>query len=211
MHTLTLSLNPRELSHEMRISLTGILSTAELLDHDDNLNSEQHEQLSLIQQAGFRLLAVVNQILNAVANSEEKKNKLSISNKEKEQIKNHIHVLLVEDEPIVQKIHTNMLQKLGCKVDLAVNAEEALAKANNDYDIIFMDVGLPGDKSGIEVTHEIRSRELGKKEVPIIVLTGYADVEIKERCLNAKANAVYTKPIGMGGLNKVLQEYVLTT
>lgn len=210
MHTLTLSLNPRELSHEMRISLTGILSTAELLDHDDNLNIKQHEQLSLIQQAGVRLLAVVNQILNAVANSEEKKIEASNRNEENELTKNQIQVLLVEDEPIVQKIHTNMLQKLGCQVDLAVNAEQALAKAHQEYDIIFMDVGLPGHKSGIEVTHEIRSRELGKKAIPIVVLTGYADEEIKEKCLDAKANAVYTKPIGMKELGKILQAYVLT-
>ena len=70
MHTLKLSLNPRELSHEMRISLTGILNIAELLDHDNNLNSDQHEQLNMIQQSGYRLLTVINQILEAVYKSD---------------------------------------------------------------------------------------------------------------------------------------------
>ena len=120
-----------------------------------------------------------------------------------------IKVLLVEDEPIVQKVHTCILKKLGCKVDLAINAEEALIKANNDYDIIFMDIGLPG-KSGIEVTVEIRTNEIGRKNVPIIVLTAYSDQEIKQKCLMAKANVVHTKPININTLKQILQDYVVT-
>lgn len=73
MHTITLTLNPKELSHEMRISLTGILGIAELMDHDSNLNGEQHEQLCLIQQSGYRLLKVINQILEAISRSEMEK------------------------------------------------------------------------------------------------------------------------------------------
>lgn len=120
-----------------------------------------------------------------------------------------IKVLLVEDEPIVQKVHKIILEKLGCKVDIATNAEQALEKAHNDYDLIFMDVGLPGNKSGIDVIVEIRTNPLGRQDVPIIVLTGYTDELIKNKCLAAKANEVYTKPIHMEKLHKILEHYVL--
>lgn len=73
MHTITIALNPKELSHEMHISLTGILGIAEIMDHDSSLNREQHEQLYMIQQSGYRLLKVVNQILEAVVKSEKEK------------------------------------------------------------------------------------------------------------------------------------------
>jgi len=129
---------------------------------------------------------------------------------EQKSVEKKLLVLLVEDEPIVQKVHISILKKLGCEVDLAVNADEALLKAQNDYDLIFMDVGLPGDKSGIDVTIEIRTKALGRKDIPIIVLTGYSDEAIKNKCLAAKANAVYTKPIGLEALSKILQEYINT-
>lgn len=143
-----------------------------------------------------------------ITHANKKKNGI-INGELKEQIKYQPQVLLVEDEPIVQKVHKRILEKLGCKVDLAINADQALEKARNDYDLIFMDVGLPGDKSGIDVVSEIRANELGRKDIPIVVLTGYTDEVIKDKCLAAKANEVYTKPIHMEKLNKILEQYVI--
>jgi len=71
MNALKPLINSRELSHEIRISLTGILGLAELLNHDSNLDSEQHDQLNMIQQSGYRLLDVANQILELVFKIEE--------------------------------------------------------------------------------------------------------------------------------------------
>ena len=116
-------------------------------------------------------------------------------------------ILLVEDEPIVQKVHSSLLEKFGCHVDLAENGEQALAKSINDYDIIFMDVGLP-DISGIDVTKKIRLEINREKQIPIIVLTGYVQEDIKNQCLAAGADAVFTKPISSEKLKMVLQNYV---
>lgn len=116
-------------------------------------------------------------------------------------------ILLVEDEPIVQKVHLALLNKLGCDVDLAVNAEEALHKGANYYDLIFMDIGLP-DKSGIEVTKTMRESDCAVKNIPIIVLTGYSQEEIKNQCLQAGANAVFTKPIHLEKIKQILVNYI---
>ena len=68
-----------------------------------------------------------------------------------------LSVLLVEDVPLIQRFSTEILETLGCKVTLARNAAEALEFANNPYDLIFMDIGLP-DQDGLVVAREIRMR-----------------------------------------------------
>lgn len=50
------------LSHELRIPLTGILGMAELLNNQ-NLSPTQKEQVEIIREAGYRLLAFANKML----------------------------------------------------------------------------------------------------------------------------------------------------
>lgn len=64
MKTLTLGVDYDTLSHELRIPLTGILGISELLSHEQSLSSEQRAQIAIIHEAGDRLLAMVEQILN---------------------------------------------------------------------------------------------------------------------------------------------------
>ncbi len=118
----------------------------------------------------------------------------------------HWRVLLVEDSPVVQRVHIRMLEKLGCQVDLAENAMQALAMCANDYDVIFMDVGLP-EISGLEITEEIRHREGAKKHTPIIAITGFAHEEDKNNCLAAGMDAVATKPIKPEDLKEILLKW----
>jgi CheY-like chemotaxis protein len=92
---------------------------------------------------------------------------------------------------------------------LPENSEQILSKINNGYDLILMDVGLPGI-SGIEVVAEIRRRENGQSHIPIVVLTAYTPTEIQEACLKAGADAVFTKPIMMEMLKQILQDFVNT-
>ena len=116
-------------------------------------------------------------------------------------------VLLVEDEPIVRKVHKLFLEKIGLEVDLAENGMQALSKSDNHYSLIFMDMGLP-DISGAEVITEIRKRELGKQHTPIIMLTGYVQEEIKQQSLAAGADEVAIKPIKLEEFKKILERYL---
>lgn len=118
-----------------------------------------------------------------------------------------IKVLLVEDEPIIQKVHKQILQKLGCTVELAENSDEVFAKMDKPFDIIFMDMGLPV-VSGADITAQIRLREGKFKHIPIIMLTGYVQAEIQATCLKKGADAVYTKPIGIEVFRLILRNYM---
>lgn len=116
-------------------------------------------------------------------------------------------ILLIEDDPIVRRVHTKMLEKVGCYVESAENAQQALAKSIDKYDMIFMDLGLP-DKSGLDVTAAIRNREGKGKHVPIIAITAYGQAVDKENCLAAGMNDVAIKPIDLIQLKQLLERWV---
>lgn len=117
-------------------------------------------------------------------------------------------ILLVEDDPIIQKVHGIMLKKIGCQVDIANNGPEALAMFENGYDAIFMDVGL-GEMSGMEVTTEIRRRENNVSHLPIIAMTGYGDEDSKNSCLAAGMDDVTVKPTTPETLKQLLEHWVI--
>lgn len=110
-------------------------------------------------------------------------------------------ILLVEDNPINQKIVILGLKKFVKDIDVANNGKEALEKiVTKKYDLILMDVQMP-IMSGITVTKKIRELELSTNtNVPIIAITAYAVSGDKEACLAAGMNDYISKPFQMDEL-----------
>ena len=115
-------------------------------------------------------------------------------------------VLLVEDSVIVMIAHRGMLEQFGCCVDVAADGEQALAMAQQPYDLIFMDLGLPCI-SGIEVTSKLR-QSAQHQTVPIVGLTACYLPDIEKECLNAGMNQVLNKPTTISILQQVVHSYV---
>jgi len=106
-----------------------------------------------------------------------------------------LHVLIVEDNRINQKLAAFLLVKLGYKVDVAGNGVEALeAVGKKDYDLILMDMQMPV-MGGLEATHKIRALAGTKALIPIIALTANAMESDFQACRAAGMNDVITKPI----------------
>ncbi|HEV2523717.1 MAG TPA: response regulator [Gammaproteobacteria bacterium] len=119
-------------------------------------------------------------------------------------LKRQWNILIVEDDPIIQRIHAVLLQDLGCQVNIVGNGQAALqAHQENLYDAILMDLGLP-DMNGIEIARIIRLREVDKKKTPIIIVTAHTGKDIKEKCLKNGVNVVLRKPLGEENLNTIL-------
>ena len=118
-------------------------------------------------------------------------------------------ILQVEDEEVCVLITQSILVKLGFKVDVARNGEEALQKCKDrHYDLIIMDVGLP-DISGIEVTRKIRVVEKSTNQyTPIIALTAHIDTESKQQCIESGMDAVLSKPIATEKFVEVLKAFI---
>lgn len=146
-----------------------------------------------------------------------------------------VRLLLVEDNPINQKLAVRLLNKFGYEVDVADNGCEALAAlSKHAYGAILMDCQMP-EMDGFETTREIRRREaaltnsqdgippkegMGKSPVPaasqqpatvrtpIIALTANAVQGDKERCLEAGMDDYLTKPINPTALKATLRRWL---
>lgn len=116
-----------------------------------------------------------------------------------------LNILLVEDDQMIQIIHRKMLQEFSSHIDIAKNAEEALAKLDNAYDILFIDIGLP-DIDGFQLIKQIRAHK-DYQHTPIIALTGYSADEERNACFAAGANEVAIKPVNSELLGMLLENH----
>jgi CheY-like chemotaxis protein len=111
-----------------------------------------------------------------------------------------LRILLVEDNPVNQRVVERMLHKLGHFVTLAGDGVEALAiLERHPADVVFMDVQMPG-MNGLEATVEIRQREAlrgvaAAERLPIIALTANAMASDVEECRRAGMDAHIAKPV----------------
>jgi CheY-like chemotaxis protein len=115
-------------------------------------------------------------------------------------------LLLVEDNPVNQKVALVMLTRAGYDVDTAADGLEAVeATLRQGYDAILMDCQMP-KLNGYEATAAIRSHEGSARHTPIIALTAGARREDEERCLSQGMDLYLSKPFSQATLVKVVQE-----
>lgn len=121
---------------------------------------------------------------------------------------NEKNILLVEDNKINQMITQKMLERKGISCVIIDNGEEAIENVKiNNYDLILMDVHLPGI-NGTEATTEIRKFN---NTVPIIALTAISLNENREMLLSYGMNEVITKPFEPEHFYTVVTKYLSNT
>jgi len=121
-------------------------------------------------------------------------------------------VLLAEDNVVNAKLAVRLLERLGCRVDVASNGHEALKLVQSiPFDIVFMDCQMP-EMDGFEATRAIRAWETASRvgtspatQLPIVALTANAMQGDRERCLMAGMNDYITKPLSRSDLARVLE------
>jgi DNA-binding response OmpR family regulator len=104
-----------------------------------------------------------------------------------------MRILVVEDEDKIAEALSEGLTKKGFAVDVMKDGAEALSRLSlhrNDYDLVVLDLGLPG-MSGAEVCREARAKEV---TTPILILTGEDKVETKVDLLLSGADDYLVKP-----------------
>jgi CheY-like chemotaxis protein len=114
-------------------------------------------------------------------------------------------ILLVEDQPVNQKLTRLMLNRLGySQVDLAENGQEAVDLVDKrDYDLILMDLQMPV-MGGQDATREIRNNRKLKHQPVIVAVTGYALTGVRESCYESGMNEFLTKPVSLDTLRETL-------
>jgi two-component system sensor histidine kinase/response regulator len=117
-------------------------------------------------------------------------------------------ILLVEDNPVNQKLARYLLEKEGHLVVVASDGREALAALEREaFAVVLMDVQMP-EMGGMEATAAIREREQGTgRHVPIVAMTAHAMQGDRERCLAAGMDAYLSKPIRREELLEIIRQW----
>ncbi len=116
-------------------------------------------------------------------------------------------ILLVEDNPVNQRLAVKLLQKAGHQVQTANNGRMACEMVEQgSFDLILMDVQMP-EMDGFEATAKLRARpELA--HLPIIAMTAHALAGDRERCLAAGMDDYITKPLKVEDLSAAISRWV---
>ena len=117
-------------------------------------------------------------------------------------------ILLIDDDSLVLRSLEKLLVVNGYYVDCAGDYASALRLIErSDFDLIISDIRIP-EKNGTEIVREIQNALAagGKKELPIIFITGYAGEDFR---LNASflGETLY-KPVDIDKLLTIIRDYL---
>jgi signal transduction histidine kinase/CheY-like chemotaxis protein/HPt (histidine-containing phosphotransfer) domain-containing protein len=119
-------------------------------------------------------------------------------------------ILLVEDIDINRELITEMLNRLGHRVDVAVNGADALSLAHRlardpgAWDMILMDVQMP-IMDGLTATRAIRALGGRAATIPIVALTANAFATEMQACRDAGMDDHIAKPSGFAQLKQAVE------
>lgn len=120
-----------------------------------------------------------------------------------------LSILVAEDNAINALLARALLVRLGHTPTVAVDGATAVESwsaaraAGTPYDLVLMDVQMPG-MDGLEATRRIRAAEAGGAATPIVALTANAYAEDREACLAAGMDGLLVKPLDRDRLREAL-------
>ena len=120
-----------------------------------------------------------------------------------------VRVLLVEDNPVNQRVGRLLLEQMGCVVTTVSNGAESLDMVSRErFGMVFMDVRMPV-MDGLEATRRLREREKkeGLSHTPIVAMTANAMEGDRETCLAAGMDDYLSKPLRKDLLEVVVSRW----
>jgi len=108
-------------------------------------------------------------------------------------------ILIVDDEELNRDLMEAMIASFGHVPELATNGLEALEKLTSDFDLVLLDVMMPG-MDGFEVAQKIRENQ-EINDIPIIMVTGLSSQKDRLQAVKAGVNDFISKPVDRVELN----------
>jgi CheY-like chemotaxis protein/HPt (histidine-containing phosphotransfer) domain-containing protein len=117
-------------------------------------------------------------------------------------------VLVADDDLSNGRIAARMLERLGCRADVATSGQQAVAMHDREpYDLILMDCQMPG-MDGYQATAMIRATERGHRHTPLIAWTTTALQAERKKCAAAGMDDLVTKPTRGPELQELLARWL---
>ena len=123
-------------------------------------------------------------------------------------------ILIIDDNSDIRVILNELIQDAGYKTRLAANYNQALTEIDKKLpDVAIIDVKLDkGDNDGIELLNHIKSKD---KNVPVIIISGHANIEMAINSLKSGAFEFIQKPLDkerlMNFVNRAVENFKLKT
>lgn len=117
-------------------------------------------------------------------------------------------ILLIDDDNLILKSFVKLLMHHGYEVIPAASFEEALTSIKEkEFDLVLSDIRMPG-RDGVETVTEIQSqlKSAGKKDLPIVFITGYAEYGRKQHA-EFLGETLY-KPVDSDKLLQTIRDYL---
>ncbi len=121
-------------------------------------------------------------------------------------------ILIIDDEEMITKSLQKLLNKNGYAATIISSGIEALHEIKtSEFDLIVLDIRMP-QMDGIETIRSIRKylSSAGKKPIPEIVITGYADEDKYKNAVDLKVSAYLYKPFDtqefLSVIERILQQ-----
>jgi PAS domain S-box-containing protein len=112
-------------------------------------------------------------------------------------------ILLIDDDPVVRKVASQMLDRLGFQVLAAANGQEGLkvfGENRGEIDCVILDLTMP-EMGGEEVFRELRRLQ---SDVRVILCSGYNEQEVTQRFVGSSLAGFIQKPYTLAKLLEVL-------
>jgi DNA-binding NtrC family response regulator len=113
-------------------------------------------------------------------------------------------VLVVDDEPSLREVLSVGLRRANFDVQLAATCGEAMAKLDQEFDLVLTDLQLP-DGDGIQILRQVKATSPG---VPVILLTAHGSTDTAVAAMRLGAHDYLTKPFDIDELRIRVQQAI---
>jgi CheY-like chemotaxis protein len=119
-------------------------------------------------------------------------------------------ILVIDDEEILTKSFSMLLEKSGYETYTAKNGQDAeILIESEDINLVICDIRMPG-KNGIETVGAIKKllKRQGRDDVPVVFMTGFADEELEKQAGKLRPLSYLLKPFDSIQLLKIIQQQI---
>ncbi len=115
------------------------------------------------------------------------------------------NILIVDDNPNMSSLLSDILEIFECKSVCASDGEEALkCLESQKFDMVITDLRMP-KMHGIDLLKTVKE---DYPQLPVVVITGFSDDTTKDKAIDARADGFLAKPFRVNDIQGLLEKFL---